>query len=217
MTLDPHGWNRPTKTAKDTAIFLGCSYTVGVGIEQAELCYPSVVADHFGRELLNLAQPGGSNSNIFDLFTQIDFHEGQIVVVQLTELCRLYYCDESKVLTHLRLSTLNKNTLNQYMLEIFNKDFLFHELVTKVRAMVTIARSKKLKLVFWLMHYNMDDLYSALDQQYFEVMPEFIPSTAMGNYLVDGAPKSPAHPGPESHKNIAQAVITHIEQLYGKS
>ena len=93
--------------------------------------------------------PGGSNSLIFDKFFQLDFHPGQLVVLQFTMLDRLHYCNTDKQLIQLMLSSspIEKN-LHQAMLEVYHKDFLFYELLCKIKAIVKFARTQKLKLVF---------------------------------------------------------------------
>jgi hypothetical protein len=89
---------------------------------------------------------------IFDRFTQLDFFPGQIVVVQLTSLDRLHYCGtESTVYRKIMYCTHPADAiLGRSLVDVYHKDFLFHELLSKVRAMVAIARAKKLKMVFWL-------------------------------------------------------------------
>jgi len=79
--------------------------------------------------------------------------------------------------------------------------------------MVQIAREKKLKLVFWLIDYKNDNLYSVVDQTYFFDMPEFVPASWMSNYMVDTAEDN-RHPGIESNKNIANTLIKYIETVY---
>ena len=97
----------------------------------------------------------------------------------------------------------------------FHKDFLFYELLTKIRAMVAIARSKKLKLVFWLDNYKDESQYSQQDQSYFYNMPEFVPASWMQDYLIDKAMDN-MHPGIESNKFIANTLVKYIETIYNK-
>ena len=176
--------------------------------------YANVVSSYFGKKILNLSQPGGSNSLIFDKFFQLDLRPGQLVVLQLTGLDRLHYCDVKKKLNRLLLSTspIEKN-LHQAMLEVYHKDFLFYELLCKVRAIITVARAQKLKLVFWLADYKHNQIYSKLDQLYFYDMPEFVPASWMENYMIDAAEDN-CHPGIKSNKNISETLIKYIESIY---
>ena len=111
------------------------------------------------------------------------------------------------------LSDKQDKQLTRSMLEVYHKDFLFYELLVKIRAIITIARLQKLKLVFWLIDYKHENIYSKLDQTYFYDLPEFVPYSWMANYIVDGAEDN-MHPGIESNKNIANILINYIETIY---
>ena len=214
IKFDPYKWPQNITVDPDHAIFIGCSFTAGVGLSDPDTHYSTIVANHFNKKLLNLSQGGGSNNLIFDRFTQLDCYPGQLVVLQFTGLDRLHYCDTDKKLSPLLLSTsqVEKN-LHRAMLEVYHKDFLFYELLCKIRAIVTIARAQKLKLVFWLANYKYNKIYSKLDQLYFYDMPEFVPASWMADFIVDAA-EDKAHPGIESNKNIANTLIKYIETIY---
>jgi len=214
ITFDPYHWNNKFTVNIDHAVFIGCSFTAGVGLSDPSTHYANIVSSHFNKKLLNLGQPGGSNSLIFDKFFQLDLYPGQVVVLQLTMLDRLHYCDANKKLIGLLLSTspIEKN-LHQAMLEVYHKDFLFYELLCKIRAVIKVARLQQLKLVFWLIDYKHENKYSRLDQTYFYNMPEFVPASWLENYLVDLAEDN-QHPGIESNKIIANVLIKYIETVY---
>lgn len=214
IKFNPYEWPQDIMIDADHAIFLGCSFTAGVGLSDPDTHYSTIVSKHFNKKLLNLGVGGGSNNLIFDQFTQLNFHPGQIVVVQLTTLDRIHYCNDNKKLLPLLLSssTIEKN-LHQSLLEVYHKDFLFYELLCKIRAIVMIARAQKLKLVFWLIDYKHNKKYSKLDQLYFYDMPEFVPASWMADFIVDKAEDN-AHPGIESNKHIAKTLINYIETIY---
>lgn len=214
IALDPYKWNNKVTVDVDHAVFLGCSFTAGVGLSDPSTHYANIVSSHFNKKILNLAQPGGSNNLIFDKFSQLDFYPGQLVILQFTVLDRLHYCNDNKKLIQLLLSTspIEKNQ-RQAMLEIYHKDFLFYELLCKIRAIVKIAREQKLKLVFWLIDYKNENIYSKVDQLYFYDMPEFVPASWLENYMVDSAEDN-LHPGVESNKILANTLIKYIETIY---
>ena len=213
IKFDNYSWTKNLTTNPDQAVFLGCSFTAGIGLSNSKTHYAAIVANHFGKQLLNLGVPGGSNNLIFDQFTQLNFHPGQIVVLQFTLLERIRYCNTNKQLISMLFANMPNKQLTQSMLEVYHKDFLFYELLVKIRAIITIARLQKLKLVFWLIDYKHEDKYSKLDQTYFYDLPEFVPYSWMANYLVDFAEDN-AHPGIESNKNIANTLINYMETIY---
>ena len=213
IKFDNYSWTKNLTTNPEQAVFLGCSFTAGIGLSNSKTHYAAIVANHFGKQLLNLGVPGGSNNLIFDQFTQLNFHPGQIVVLQFTLLERIRYCNTNKQLISMLFANMPNKQLTQSMLEVYHKDFLFYELLVKIRAIITIARLQKLKLVFWLIDYKHEDKYSKLDQTYFYDLPEFVPYSWMANYLVDFAEDN-AHPGIESNKNIANTLINYMETIY---
>jgi hypothetical protein len=217
IKFDDYNWNQllPQNLNQNHAVFFGCSFTAGVGLPDVDTHYATQVAKHFGKQLLNLGVAGGSNSLIFDRFAQLDFFPGQIVVVQLTMLDRLHYCKQSRQLEKIMFAHAADPTLNRAMLPVYHKDFLFYELLSKIRAMVAIARAKKLKMVFWLVDYKNPEIYSKADQRYFYHMPEFVPASWMENYIMDAA-NDRLHPGIESNKFIADTLVKYIETVYNK-
>ena len=215
IKFDDYKWNQTfmQKLNQNHAVFFGCSFTAGVGLPDINTHYATRVAKYFNKQAFNLASSGGSNGLIFDKFTQLDFFPGQIVVVQLTYLERLHYCKLNRRLTKIMFN--ENNSLNRQLVEIYHKDFLFYELLLKVRVMVSIARAKKLKMVFWLIDYKNPEIYSKQDQRYFYHMPEFVPASWMQNYIMDSA-KDHIHPGIKSNEFIAKTLIKYIETVYNK-
>lgn len=214
IKFDPYGWIPSFRLQENHAVFLGCSFTAGTGLIDPNTRYASLVSAYFNKLLLNLAVPGGNNNLIFDRFLQLDFHPGQIVVVQLTIPGRIQYCTKDKNLQPLILSTSTiEPTLHKSLLQVYHKDFLFYELLVKIKAMITIAEKKHIRLVFWLIDYKNEEVYSKLDQTYFYDMKQFVPANWIEDYLVDTASDN-LHPGIESNKILARSLIKYIETIY---
>jgi len=210
--FDPYGWATNITTDPDQAVFLGCGFTTGVGLPDSNTHYSTIVSNHFGKRSLNLAVIGCSNQLMFDQFTRLNFHPGQIVVLQLGLPNRIHYCDTNKQLIQKRFYKLQDTQLTRSILEVYHKDFLFYELLVKIRSIITIARLQQLKLVFWLPDYKHNEKYSNLDQLYFYDMPEFVPASWMANFLVDIT--NDGYSGLESNKIIAKTLIKYIETVY---
>lgn len=212
---DQYRWGQSIKPRVDDMIFFGCSYTAGVGLDDIQQGYAYQMARHFDKSLLNLAVPGGSNGLIFDRFVRTDFAHEQTVVIQLTIPARLHYCFADKTLRPLILAdakSLNPS-LHRSFLEIYNSSFLFYELLSKIRAMVQIARARDLKMIFWLADYKNNTSISWLDQTYFYDMNEFVPRSWIQNYLVDFGNDN-LHPGIESNRILASTLCRYIETVY---
>lgn len=215
VETDPYRWNRPVSITEDDIVFLGCSFTAGTALPDPKTHYANIVGQHFNQRVVNLAEGSGSNGLVFDKFTQLDLHENQIVIVQLTSPNRLHYCIPDRRLLKIMFANSEYKDLNRAMLEVYHKDFLFYQTLTQVRAMVKIAEAKKLRMVFWLYNYKDEALYSQQDQIYFYNMKEFVPASIMADYFVDFATDN-LHPGVESNKNIAYNLIKYIEETYNE-
>lgn len=209
IELDPFNWNHKTQLTEKDIVFLGCSFTAGEGLSDSATHYSSIVADHYGLNPVVLAENGASNSLMFDKFVQLDFKPGQIVILQLTSMERLHYCREDKKLSKIMFATPKFKDLSRNFLEVYNRDFLFYELLGRIRAIVSIARLKKIKLIIWAI-----DRYYSLEQlSYFYNIKEFMPASWIFDYQVDLAEDN-AHPGIESNRNIANTLIKYIENVY---
>lgn len=219
LNYDFYNWYTPDarhpvipKLKENDAVFIGCSFTEGVGIDDIKEKYSTLVAEHFGLECVNLGLGGSSNSYFFDVISRLNFHDNQLVVLQLTVLERIHYCYDSGELSHIMFSN---PPYPPEMLEIYNNTFLFYETLTKLRLLNQIAEARQLKLAIWLDNYKEEHNghYTKNQQMYFYDMKSFVPAYLMQNYCVDiGSDK--CHPGPESNRNIANVLINFIEKTY---
>lgn len=210
IKFDPYNWEiKLPKIDETSSIFLGCSFTAGAGLPNSQSRWANQVASYYGKNCVNLAESGSSNARSFEIFTRLPLIEDQIVVWQLTEPARLRYCDDKGV----REIQLSQNG-SRRMLDVYNDQYLLHDLLTKIEACVKISRLAKIKFVFWLVDYKKEfGPYNHLDLSYFYKYPEFIPPYLIQDYLVDTGTDN-LHPGPQSNELISRAVIKHLGNLY---
>jgi hypothetical protein len=211
ISFDPYGYRMqlPVLTDND-AVFLGCSFTAGVALPgDITNRYANIVSNRFEKNCVNLSKGGSSNNYALDIFSQLDFIEGQIVILQLTGLERLRYISNRTIQDVM----FSLDPRARDFLKIYNHDFLLYELIVKLRLVIKIAREKKLKFLFWLINYKNPEIYSQVDQMYFYNYPEFVPASIMGNYLVDFGTDN-LHPGTESNKIIANVIIDYLDKIY---
>jgi hypothetical protein len=212
ITFDPYNWKMklPTLT-QDDAVFLGCSFTAGESLPgDKSNRYAEIIAKHYNKTCVNLSKSGGSNNRSFEIFSNLDFVDGQIVVFQLTSLERLRYIfDNGTELKDIMIARMNNA---RPFISMFNKNFLLYELLVKLSFVIQIARLKNLKLIFWLKDYK-NDVYTSKEQSYFYDYKEFVPRSMIENYLVDFGDDG-SHPGIESNKNIANSIINYMDQIY---
>lgn len=218
ITFDPYNWKSqlPILKAND-CVFIGCSFTEGIGLNNPpEESYTKLVSNYYGANCVNLGKNGSSNYRSFDLISQLDFYQEQRVILQITMPARLRYIDENKKICDLMLSFPWTKGLQQThsraLIDVYNKNYLLYQLIVKLRTFIKLARAQKLKFIFWLIDYK-TDTFSKKEQLCFFEYPEFVPAQLMQNYLVDRG-NDGLHPGAESQKLIANAIIDHMNKLY---
>lgn len=210
IKFDQYHWHdKIKKLTNNDMVFFGCSHTYGTGLSDPTTQYANRVAKYFNKNCVNLAQPGGSNSWIFNKFVQTQFLPGQMVVVQLTGLGRLRYVNKDGKISNVLFNTPNDKLKS--MIDVYNDKYLFYNLLYQVIAMVELARSKQLKMIFWLWNYKGE--YTKEDQTYFYDMPEFVPATVLENFAVDLAEDN-IHFGIQSNQIIASKLVEYMKQIY---
>jgi hypothetical protein len=217
IKLDPYGWkfNAP-KLTPDDIVFLGSSTTAGAGLPDPDTWYSTKVAKYFNkRSMINDLDPNRinfrNNDKNFEIFTQLDFVPGQIVVVQITPIDRIRWCDEDSVLEDLYL-TSTSTPHHRAMISVFNRKYLIYRLLNNLRAMIRIARLQKIRLVLWVDNYKLDKEFEQ-EQLYFYEYKEVISKVRLADYFVDHATDH-IHPGVNANQILADQIIQHIERLY---
>jgi hypothetical protein len=218
VAIDPYQIKTVYTPSEDHAVFFGCSFTAGTGLSNPDTHYATLLSGHCKKQVYNLAQSAGSNDLIFNRFVNTKWIPGQIVVVQLTSPYRLYYCNDDYKKYNILLSNNNDNnlknkTLKRYLVEIYQKPWIFSQLLDKVNAMNQIANQNKLRMAIWLMDYKNPELYSIHDQTYFYHIKSFVPASLMQNYMVDLA-EDAMHPGVQSNLIIANVLHNFISEVY---
>ena len=205
---------------KDDVVFLGCSYTSGVGLPNQTTNWNSIFSNAIKKNQVNFAISGLSNYSSFDLFSQLEFESDQnVVVLEITELARIQWYDQR---LHNVMLQWDKSRL---LLPVYNDHFLIFELLKTLRYFMMVCRLKNLRPVIWSIA-RPGNLIEVLEN-YLEQYPEYVyldnsldgPDTYRVDNGADGAgqPVGVGHPGIESHKLIAQKLLAHFNQLYLKS
>jgi hypothetical protein len=215
VKFDPYHWRQDLpKMAPDDIVFLGGSITAGVGLSNIDTWYSNLIAKHYGKTAVNLAQRSygvGNNDKTFDMFTQIEFNPGQRVVIQITPIDRIRWCDDDAKLIDLQLT--NDQVYNhRAMVSVFNRKYLIYRLLTHVRSMIRLARLQGLQLVIWFDNYKVDPEFDN-EQLCFYEYSELISKLQLADYVMDHAEDN-MHPGIKSNQYLADRIIQHLERLY---
>lgn len=215
VKFDPYHWRLDLPMlAPDDIVFLGGSTTAGVGLSNTDTWYSNLIAKHYGKTAVNLAQRShgvGNNDKTFDIFTQLEFNPGQRVVIHITPIDRIRWCDDDAKLIDLQLT--NDQIYNhRAMVSVFNRKYLIYRLLNNVRAMIRLARLQGLRLILWFDNYKMDTEFDQ-EQLCFYEYPELISKLQLADYIMDHAEDN-MHPGIQSNQYLANQIIQHLERLY---
>ena len=202
-----------TETA---AIYLGCSHTAGVGLNDPLESYTQLVSTCFALSSLNLSESGRGNFRSFDLFKKINFFKNQVVVLQLTDIARIRYFVNDLPGTELIESQL-ANTNKSYISVHNDKQLLFNTL-EHIEFVVQLARLNNLQFVFFNLGGNPDlddnpekNQLKNLTEYYLQDYREYIPDVLSQN--IDRGNDN-LHFGPRSQAIWAKLIINKIEKLY---
>jgi hypothetical protein len=205
----------------DSMVFLGCSYTKGVGLRLSSECYTSIMSADLNKKEINCNKGGSSNYNSFDNFSKLEFAQPHVpMVLQITELSRIKHYDAQKNLIRDRLLS---NEPSRTLLEIYTDKFLIYELERHLNLSVKYARSMKINLIIWSIARVFDFETNQLIKDCLTQFKEYVclsnDLASSDGYRVDNGADGThelgtGHPGPESHKLIAEKLLVHYKKLY---
>jgi len=217
--VDPY--NLKTKfnieNSDSSAIFLGCSHTVGVGLDSPTDNYVNGVSEHFKKTPLNASAAGKGNFRSFDIFNQIEFYKNQIVVLQLTDISRLRYYRDDKPISELIESPLY-SIRNRSYIDVFNDKQLLFMMIQRLDSVIKFARQANLRFVFFNLGGNPDgnddkenNLLRQTTEYYLSDYREYVPNILKQN--IDRG-NDGQHYGPLSHKIWSNKIIETIEKIF---
>jgi len=205
----------------DSMAFLGCSYTKGVGLRFSSECYTSIMSADLNKKEIVCCKGGSSNYNSFDDFSKLEFSQPHVpMVLQITELSRIKHYDAQKNLIRDRLLS---NEPSRTLLEIYTDKFLIYELERHLNLSVKYARSMKVNLIIWsiarVYNFETNQLIQDCLTQFKEYVYLSNDLDSPDSYRVDNGTDGTSqlgtgHPGPESHRLIAEKLLAHYKKLY---
>ena len=142
------------------------------------------------------------------------------MVLQITELSRIKHYDAQKNLIRDRILS---NEPSRTLFEIYTDKFLVYELDRHLNLSIKYARSMKVNLIIWSIARVFDFETNQLIQDCLTQFKEYVYLSndldSSDSYRVDNGADGTAqlgtgHPGPESHKLIAEKLLVHYKKLY---
>lgn len=214
MNLDPLNiTSTKVSVTSNDILFLGCSFTEGVGVATNER-YSTLLSKALGKNEINLALGGHGNYRSFDLFGQVDIEKNTAVVLQLSGLQRLRHYDKG---------IIDMMFPTKELLGYCNDEFLIYDLIRQLRHIINYCRAKDLELMIWsIARFNNERLDNIIEV-YLKQFKEYIylnndldhPDTYRVDNGSDGtAELGTGHPGPMSNKLIFEKLYNHYKSLY---
>ena len=176
----------------------GCSHSYGTGLFPQELNFGQHMSNKCKMPLKLIAHPGTSTSWSLRHLFDSNFRAGDIVVWQITSPERISYGFPP---TEIRLNACKE----PHILDTFTNEHLLFSAISAVRHGVRFLRSQPVKFVMTAFLGKSPIFYPCLVE--YTKYPEYcyIPNI----YLDRG--NDQLHPGPLSHKAIAQQLVDHLQ------
>jgi hypothetical protein len=207
--------------SENTMLFLGCSYTSGVGLTDQTQCYTSIMCRQLDKEEVNLAYSGASNYSSFDSLSKLQLAPGSSLVLQITQLARIKYYDHA---LHKIKDRIFSSQPDRTLMSVYTDEFLIYELNRYLNLITKYTKSAGINLVIWDVANVFDITVDCKIKDCLRQFKEYVyltsdlnrPSSYRVDNGTDGQGKilGSGHPGPESHKLIADKLVNHYTTLY---
>ena len=202
----------------------GCSFTYGEELADPALsCWPRLVADHFGLELINLAKPAYSNDlmmgDIVDTkINHTTYHD--LVIIAWTSHARVGLHDSDGWFTirpNARDNQSHRYEINQSLVKHLEPNWLLDRWLQQVILMQSYLENRHAAYLFMSAFDNLNSmskkrpLVDMVRQRNFVGWPR--------KQIVDmihGTPLAPrGHPSESGHRKVADEFISQLQGLYG--
>ena len=188
---------------------VGCSYTVGIGVEKHQT-YGAVISNKLNLPLSILAESGTSVSWAADQILRSDIRKDDIVVWGLTGMSRFPFYQDGQVAHVLPNFYQRFPKFNQIINEeILVSDHILYTAITSIQQVVEHSRNIGYKLVVTQFPLNAGE-HELHMLHYLSQFKFFVHSYKNAdNPLIDcGTDKT--HPGPLQHQHYANIILENL-------
>lgn len=195
------------KTSKTQLWTVGCSTTVGIGVDITER-YSNLVAKDIDINLSVLAHPGSSIVWAADQILRSDIIADDIVVWGLTDVNRFPWIIDNK-LQHITIDYYKKNPEFNKLISIdtFNSKHRLYEALTAIKQVQNFCNKVNVKLLLVGIHANIELSRHLVAENFISIN-----LLELGDKFLDlGTDK--LHPGPQTHKFYSEKILNKLQQL----
>jgi len=182
------------KIEPDEIVFIGCSHTEGIGVENDQR-FGHLVSQELGLKERNFAIGGTGIWQMHDTFFRCNFHKNQKVVLQLTDPYRFNYF-QSQSIKHDSFKNINDKKL----ILTYNDQILAYQEYSLISAIISASKNYNIDLVCFRMSNQLPIEYTESDYLISSNTNSFI----LGKWLDVGNDK--IHAGPLTHKKISSII-----------
>jgi len=175
-----------------SAIFLGCSFTLGIGLPKKDI-FPTLVSNELNLNCYNLAHAGSSSDTAFRLgYHWIPQLKPKLVIMLAPELHRLehLYMTEKNEVDYVKFLPQNQPLEEWYRKYLLIKENSDLNRIKNHFAIENICQNNNVKLV-----------YLTYEDHFLKFRKEFGP---------EHMARDLAHPGKITHKKFAEKVLSMI-------
>ena len=208
--------------SENSMIFLGCSYTSGVGLSDQTQCYTNIMCEQLDKEEVNFAYMGANNYSSFDTLSQLQLVPNSSLVLQIAQLARIKYYDHDH--HEIKDRVFSNPPFDRNLMSVYNDEFLIYELDRYLNLVTKYTKVAGVNLIIWDVANVFDIAVDRKIKDCLKQFKEYVYLTSALNrsnsYRVDngtdgeGKLLGTGHPGPESHKLIAKKLVDHYNALY---
>lgn len=183
--------------SEDQLIIIGCSHTVGVGLDNKDKRYSTLVSNNFNLRELNLGTPGAGIPYISNVFHRCKFNPKQKVILQISSPDRVYQLSTSK---YWKLSLDNRNDAK--VLTLLPDELLLATAYSNITNMIYAARHLNLDFLCFTLaaQSNVQTQLDYLLSGFEEYMPLY---DYCYDYTNDG------HFGEKTHKYLSELITNY--------
>ena len=194
---DPIVNNRPNGPA---LWVFGCSHSHGVGLRPGEKKFSEIVAESLNLPLMLISKPGSSlNWSTRNLMAS-DIKPNDVVIWQLTTPHRVSQYNGTNI-TEIVLA----HSSNRYLIEVFDDNQVFFNHISLLNFGTRYLRSMGVKFIIV-------SLLPKLEKFFYDYLIEYskYPEYCYTPGCQIDVSTDQMHPGPLSHKALAQRLLDHI-------
>lgn len=176
----------------------GCSHSYGVGLDNPNQRYGSILSEKLNMSLQMIAKPGGSMNYSLRHIMNSCFRPGDLIIWQIINPARLSYFNGKHV-----EEIVLANSKNRSMVDFFTDPQIYFTHFSYINFGVRYLRALNCNFILTSLDHN--------DYNYLNEYKNYQEYVSIKDFVVDLG-RDNLHFGPRSHANLANSLVNEITQ-----